>query len=208
LGCYLGEYLKKDWNFRWPEDKGARCVRYFGHWSKTERKKGDKRKSPPYSSRFGWMHPRARAWREMVKQVVLVLRFKRVKITEHSIKFVFGPKWAWKMGKLVEHVRFEPGEWLDAGTKLAIEEHNCGVKERWLAAGGSPNRDCWWHITEMTPDHLRPSREWKKAMKDLELAKGAEAAIRHELKKLKKRDWQRAEQLRLLRETANEFCNH
>ena len=64
LGRYLGEYLSKDWNHRLPEDKGARCIRYFGHWSRTERKEGERRKLPPNNSRFGWMTPRARAWRE------------------------------------------------------------------------------------------------------------------------------------------------
>ena len=37
-------------------------------------------------------------------------------------------------------------------------------------------RQFWWHVTEITLDHLRPSPEWKKAMAELELAKSREAA--------------------------------
>jgi hypothetical protein len=44
LGRYLGEYLRKDWNCRLAEDKGARCVRYFGHWSTRNRETGERRK--------------------------------------------------------------------------------------------------------------------------------------------------------------------
>ena len=109
LGRYLGEYLSKDWKNRLSEDKGARCVRYFGHWSKTPRSEGERRKAPPHNSRFGWMTPRARAWRELIKQVVIVLKYKGSKISEQNIKDIIGPKWAWKMGRLFEAVRFEVG---------------------------------------------------------------------------------------------------
>ena len=44
LGRYLGEYLRKDWEHRLREDKGARCVRYFGHWSTDGRARGERRK--------------------------------------------------------------------------------------------------------------------------------------------------------------------
>jgi hypothetical protein len=205
LGRYLGEYLSKDWENRLPEDKGARCVRYFGHWSKTVRINKERRKSPPHNGRFGWMTPRARAWRAMVKQVMIVLKYKDATITEHNIKFVFGRRWAWKMGKLFESVRFELEKSLNEATRLAIAEHNLKVKVRGLNAGGHAKRDCWWHVTEIELHHLRPSREWKKQMRDLELAKGAEAAIRQGLKKLAKRDWKKAEQLRLVHEVANEM---
>jgi len=54
-GRYLDEYLSKDWEHRLPEDKGARCVRYFGHWAKGQRAAGERRAVPPNSSRFGWV---------------------------------------------------------------------------------------------------------------------------------------------------------
>jgi hypothetical protein len=205
LGRYLGGYLSKDWKNRLPEDKGARCVRYFGHWSKTPRTKGERRKVPPFNSRFGWMTPRARAWREMVKQVVIVLKYKGAKITEQNIKGILGTKWAWKMGKLFESVRFEAGEWLDSAVQSVIEEHNLKVQIRWLSGGGNPARSCWWHITEITLDHLRPSPEWKKQMYELQLAKDCESEIRKRLKLLNRRKSEKAEQRRLLNEVADLF---
>ncbi len=206
LGRYLGDYLKKDWNHRWPEDKGARCLRYFGHWAKEAKPKGELRKGPPTHNQFGWMTQRARAWREMVKQVVIVLKYKGAAITQTNIKFVFGRRWAWKMGRLFEHVRFEPGEWLDWATRLAIEEHNRDVKTRWLAGGGNPKDDCWWHLTEITLDHLRPSREWKRQMRELQLAKDCESEIRKGVKRLAKKKRERAEQMRLVKEVGELFA--
>jgi hypothetical protein len=111
LGRYLGAYLRKDWDSRLPEDKGARCVRYFGHWSKEPRREAERAKTTPHKSRFGWMTPRACAWREMVKQVVTVLNYKGAKITELNIKDILGPKWAWKMGKLFQAVWFVEDDW-------------------------------------------------------------------------------------------------
>ena len=187
LGHYVGDYLKKDWKYRWPEDKGARCVRYFGHWSKTPRKKGDRLKRPPYDSKFGWLKPRARAWREMIKQASIVLKFKGTKIDEYNMKDIAGPKWAWKFGKLIEFVRFEVGDWQDEELRLAIEEHNFKVQTRWLSSGGDPARSSWCHVTDITLNFLRPSPEWKKQMDELQLAKDCEADIRQGLEEIKAR---------------------
>jgi hypothetical protein len=205
LGRYLGEYLSKDWNNRLPEDKGARCVRYFGHWSKTPRIEGERRKAPPHNGRFGWMTSRARAWRELVKQAMIVLNYKGAKMNEQNIKDIIGPKWAWKMGRLFEAVRFETGDWQDAELQKAIEEHNFKVHARWTTGGGDPARTCWWHVTEITLDHLRPSPEWKKQMAELQLVKECEAEIRKGLKVLAKRKWQEAEQRRMVGEVADLF---
>jgi hypothetical protein len=205
LGRYLGAYLSADWEHRLPEDKGARCVRYFGHWSKSQRVQGEHRRSPPHASRFGWMTPHARAWRELVKQVVIVLKYKGTQIDEGNIKEILGAKWAWKMGRLFESVHFETGDWQDAAMQKTIEEHNFNVEVRWLCGGGDPSRSCWWHVTEITLDHLCPSPVWKKQMEELEMAKEAEAAIRSGLKQLAKQKLEKTEQLRLLREVANEM---
>ena len=205
LGRYLGEYLSKDWEHRLPEDKGARCVRYFGHWSNHVRTLGERRTTPPNGSRFGWMTPRARAWRELVKQVVIVLKYKGATITEDNIKDTFGPKWAWKMGRLFESVRFEAGDWQDEAVRAAIEEHNLKVQVRWLSGGGDPARSCWWHVTEITLDHLRPSPEWIKQGEELQLAKECEAEIRKGLKVLAQKKREQAEQQEMLAEVA-ESC--
>jgi hypothetical protein len=201
LGRYLGEYLSQDWANRLPEDKGARCVRYFGHWSKEVKSQDERRKAPPNNSRFGWMTPRARAWRELVKQVVMVLKYKGAKITEQNIKDMLGAKWAWKMGKLFEAVRFEVGDWQDEAVRTVIEEHNFKVQVRWLSGGGDPARSCWWHVTEITLDHLRPSPEWKKQGDELQLAKECEAEIRKGLRNQKSARLQKEMQLQLLRES-------
>ena len=198
LGRYLAAYLSQDWEHRLPEDKGARCVRYFGHWSTAPRIAGRRPTAPPNDSRFGWMTPRACAWRELVKQTVIVLKFKGAKIYEDNIKDIIGPKWAWKMGKLFESVRFEPAESLAAETRAAILDHNLKVKVRWLLNGGNVNDDCWLHVTEITLDHLRPSPEWEKEMADLKMAKDAEAAINAGLRKLAKQKRELAERQLIL----------
>jgi hypothetical protein len=203
LGRYLGAYLSKDWENRLPEDKGARCVRYFGHWSAQARKLKERRKAPPQSCRFGWLTARAQAWREMVKQTVTVLKYKGVKITQENIKDIAGAKWAWKLGKLFESVRFEIGDWQSEAVRETIGEHNFKVEVRWLSGGGDPARSCWWHVTEISLDHVRPSPEWKKQGDELQLAKECEAAIRKRLKELAKRKAHRAEQLRLVGEVAD-----
>lgn len=200
LGRYLGAYLRKDWDHRLPEDKGARCVRYFGHWSRTEQLRGARKAAPPHNARFGWLTPQASAWREMVRQTVLVLRFKGADLSEANIREVIGNKWAWRMGKLFEAVQFETEHVPDAATRKAIEEHNLQVEIRWFLGGGKPGRTCWWHVTEVTLDHLRPSPEWKKEGEVLQLVKEAEAAIRRGLRHLAERRKQKADQLQLLRE--------
>jgi hypothetical protein len=202
LGRYFGAYLGKDWEHRLPEDKGARCVRYFGHWSKTARIKGARRKGPPFNSRFGWMTPRARAWRELVKQVVLVLNSQGANIGEASIKDILGPKWAWKMATLFEAVQFVVGDWQNEAVRAAIEEHNLKVQVRWLSGGGDPARSCWWHVTEVTLDHLRPSPEWIKQGEELELAKACEAEILKGLRVLAKKKRAQAEQREIFDEVA------
>jgi hypothetical protein len=205
LGRYLGEYLRKDWEHRLPEDKGARCVRYFGHWSNEPRRKEERAKTAPHKARFGWMTSRACAWREMVKQAVTVLNYKGAKITEENIKDTLGPKWAWKMGKLFQSVWFVEDDWQELGTREEIAEHNFKVQARWLAGGGDPARKFWWHVTEITLDHLRPSPRWKRAMEELQLAKECEAAARRGLKELAERHRQEAEKHRMLREVLEEM---
>ena len=182
LGCYLGKYLAKDWEHRLREDKGARCIRYFGHWSKMPRQIGQGLQTCPQSQRFGWIKPRARAWREMVKQLAIVLAYKGVRINEENMKEIAGRRWAWKATRLFRAVRFVAGDWQDAELREAIGEHNEQVRERWLAGGGNPAQECWWDITEITLDHLRPSPAWQKQMNELQQAKDCEAESKRRLR--------------------------
>lgn len=71
VGRYVAKYVGKTWEARRPEDKGARLVRYFGHWHKEERKEGGKARSPRWSAKHGTLTPQARAWRECCKQIQL-----------------------------------------------------------------------------------------------------------------------------------------
>ncbi len=180
LGRYLGEYLRKDWDSRLPEDKGARCVRYFGHWSKDLLKKGERKATPPHKGRFGWLTPRACVWREMVKQTVIVLNHNGAKITEHNIKDVIGPRWAWKMGKLFRAVAFIEGDWQSLPVQGEISKHNADVRFDWVAGGKRPARHCWWYVTEITlstPSPAIPKVE-EGERKNCRLAKECEAMIK------------------------------
>ena len=81
-----------------------------------------------------------------------------------------------------------------------IAEHNLQVQIRWLNGGGDPSRKFWWHVTEVTLDHLRPSPKWKKEMAELQLAKECEAAIRRGLRDLAERHKREEEKHQMLRE--------
>jgi hypothetical protein len=115
----------------------------------------------------------------MVKQIVIVLNYNGAKITEQNIKDILGPRWAWKMAKLFPAVAFIDGD---------------------------QQRECWWRVTEITLDHLRPSPKWNKEMADLQLAKDCEALIERGLKELAKRRKQDAEKHRMLREVLEDLA--
>jgi hypothetical protein len=87
----------------------------------------------------------------------------------------------------------------------AIGEHNFKVEIRRLSGGGDPARSCWWHITEITRDHLRPSPEYKIPEDKLQFVKEYEAQICARLRKLARRKMERAELLSLLAEVAGQF---
>lgn len=141
----------------------------------------------------------------MVKQVSIVARHEGLPLVEATVKELLGSKWAWKLAKLFGVTRFEVGEWQAEAVQLAIAEHNLEAQKRWIETGRDPARTCWWHVTEITADHLRPSPAWKKQMAELELAKEAEAAIRKRLGRLERRKRARIEKLRLLKEAADDL---
>jgi hypothetical protein len=143
----------------------------------------------------------------MVKQMILVLNHSGTKLTQSNIKDILGPKWAWKIGKLAQAVWFVEGEWQDKELRDAIADHNFKVQVRWLSGGGDPTRKFWWHVTEVTLDHLRPSPEWKKQMAELQLAKECEAAIRRGLRDLVERRKHEAEKRQMLLEALEDLEN-
>jgi len=161
LGCYLGKYLMKDWEQRPREDKGARCLRYFGHWSNRPRHQGQRRETPPEGHQFSWNTPPARAWREMVKQTVAVLAKRGTTLTEDNIAEIVGPKWAWKAARLFQTVCFRIGDWQDAELRKAIDEHNEAVRRRWQESGCNPVYK-YREVAELKLHHLRPAPRQKK----------------------------------------------
>jgi hypothetical protein len=117
-------------------------------------------------------------------------------LSELNIKDILGPKWAWKMGKLFQAVWFVEDGWQDGATREAIGEANLKVHVRWIISGGDLARKFWWHVTEITLDHLRPSPEWKKAMQELASLNGFGATRRRK---------QDEEKHRMLREALEEM---
>ena len=75
----------------------------------------------------------------------------------------------------------------------------------WLSGGGDPAQEWWWHVTELTLDHFRPSPKWKNENEELELAKDCEAMIERGLEDLAKRRRKEQEKMRLLQEVAELF---
>jgi hypothetical protein len=65
--------------------------------------------------------------REIVQQVMTVLKYKGTKIGEDNVNARIGPKWAWIV-KLAEALPFEVGEWQPKDVQAAIAEHNAKVK--------------------------------------------------------------------------------
>ncbi|MGD0410640.1 MAG: hypothetical protein ABSC18_02980 [Verrucomicrobiota bacterium] len=147
--------MMKDHGARLPEDKGARCVRMFGHWHKEARKPAARAIKPPFNSRMGWNTILGRVWRDIVKQVVIVLNYKGAKITQQNIKDVVGPKWAWRIGKFAPFVWFVDDKWQAPDLRDGILMHNLEVAAAHRTAFGETARACWWHVTELTLEHLR-----------------------------------------------------
>lgn len=71
-----------------------------------------------------------------------------------------------------------------------------------------PLSSCWWQVTEVTLDHLRPSPEWKRQGEELEAVKEAEAMIRRGLGRLAEGRKADAEKRSLLAEVAEHFTRH
>lgn len=109
------------------------------------------------------------------------------------------------MGKLVGSAGFVEGEWLDDATRKAIAEHNLKVRIRWIAEHGDSDRPYWWHVTEITLDHFRPSPDWLRQGETLRRAKEQEAIEARGLIELAKRRKAEEEKMRMLREVAKFF---
>ncbi len=90
-------------------------------------------------------------------------------------------------------VHFVVGDWEDNVIQNDIANHNYDVRLSWLSDGGDPARERWWHVTEVTLDHFRPSPKWIREGENLERARDCEAVA-------DRRQRKEEEKMRLLRE--------
>ena len=98
LGFYIAKYISKGFTHRHEDDRGGRCVRYFGAWSKDGAKMG-----PPMSARHGSLTAKARAWRKGVGWLAAhwresyAARVGYVAMDERNAKEHLGPSWAFTL---------------------------------------------------------------------------------------------------------------
>lgn len=144
LGYYVAKYISKDFTHRHEDDKGGRCVRYFGRWSVDGHKF-----SPPMSARHGGLSAKARAWRGGLKFLADHWSSKygeRFKFTEQNAKECFGQSWAFSITNWMRRT-----VWPERGREDEREEwkrHNEEVRETY------PKAQC---ITEHSPAALCPT---------------------------------------------------
>lgn len=139
IGTYVGKYIGKGWNERTADDKGARCVRYFGHsW-----KKNGLASKAPFGIRYCACSARAGAWREAMKQVQLLTRLHGVELTPENIRAWHGTKWAWRVTAKLRTLQFFTSARQHPLFKSGLEKHN-------VEAGDQH------HISSTTLDHWLP----------------------------------------------------
>jgi len=176
-GFYNAKYLVKDHCNRSPEDKGSRRLSYWGHWSSSPRKAGERRMKPPWGCRFGWNKESqgGQLWREMVRQTVEVLNLDGNAITEENIAELVGPKWAFRFWNLFPAVVFrEDEEGMAPALVDAIQRHNSEVVARQLAFYGATRSPMWLHVSDVTLEGVRHSKKVLSGKRQAELEREAE----------------------------------
>lgn len=119
IGRYVAKYLGKSWSERTADDKGGRCVRYFGKWDRQGAKVG-----PPMSARHGSVTPRACAWRQCMKQVQWATAYHGLELNEQNIKGHNGPRWAWRATKQIKRHKFFVRAAGSEAERKGMDEHN------------------------------------------------------------------------------------
>jgi len=173
-GKYIAKYIQKSFENREERDKGARFVRYFGHWCKREREPGERMMRPPMSGNHGLCSPAATAWRVRMKQIAAAWNVWIEEVgqagsrfmDEVNVKVTHGPRWAWSFTK-----RMRNFVWVEAGrVKEAIAEFNRETVEL-AAAVGRAVRNAWessmsdWFPWE---PRAKVDVEWETARRDNE----------------------------------------
>lgn len=136
IGRYVAKYLGKSWEERTADDKGGRCVRYFGRWDKRGAKVG-----PPMSARHGAVTPRACAWRACMKQIQWATAYHGLELNEKNIKEYNGPRWAWRVTKQIQRFKFFVPAAGGATERCGMEAHNQEAETE--AHVGNSNIDHW-----------------------------------------------------------------
>lgn len=156
IGTYVGKYIGKGWNERTSDDKGARCVRYFGQW-----KKNGLPSKPPFGIRFCSCSARAGAWRAAMKQVQLLTKLHGVELNAQNIRDWHGTKWAWRVTQKLRALQFFlPGR--EHPLFLSgLEKHN--AEATGLHHISQTNLDHW--MPDVTDDPEKTYRELKQTRK-------------------------------------------
>lgn len=152
VGRYVAKYLGKSWDARTEEDKGRRNVRYFGRWSTDGRKCG-----PPMSSRFGSMTPRAQAWRACLRQIQLATKLNGYELNEKNIAENNGPRWAWRITKRIQSVRFFLPRSASDAERCGLETHN----EEASAVGPIVHHVGESRLDDWVTDKVEEWRQWQ-----------------------------------------------
>lgn len=150
LGGYMAKYLKKDWANRLPEDRGARCLRYFGHWDAAPRAEGTRRKAPPWGSRFGWLGEGGRGWREKMRQLAMVSKLQGAPLTPDSIAHELGPRWCFKLMQIFPWVRFMELSTRHPEALAAIQAHNKSIDTFLAQRGLDPGAGLSLQVAELS----------------------------------------------------------
>jgi len=140
LARYVGKYISKSWEARTDDDKGARLLNYFGKWSK----KIPRRTAPPWSSRHGGLSPRARAWRQCVKQIEIACSLQNRPLPVHDMKSECGKSWALAFTKTIRATTFFVPTRRDDELRQAMTEHNTEATEEF----GAQARGIWQRSAE------------------------------------------------------------
>lgn len=142
---YAAKYVTKGFEHRRAAHKGMRTVRYFGNWQTVESQalveaaSGRKSKAGKrFTALRGFNTPKARAWRECMKQIAFC---SRGAITELTVAHAVGQRWASVLSRQMSATLFMVGEsarWSES-LRAAMAEHNEAVSAEW----GSQARPVW-----------------------------------------------------------------
>jgi hypothetical protein len=73
-----------------------------------------------------------------------------------------------RIAKLCPFVCFVDDEWQDPALRDGVVMHNLEVAARHRLDFGESERPYWWHVTELTLEHLRGWTELEKALAEVQ----------------------------------------